>query len=360
MLFRSLKNAVDNSEKKVAFLQGAVSELNSSCKNSVTTDFGSNHVIKVIMQDRFDFDFKRNNSSAATNFSLPYVGLRFSGKASDYNNRLTGKKSNINYLIGISPSRTFNSTAKGMIDDATLSTNIYPGQDLMIGQSRVPIGYEGALGITVLDTINRSQISRNFANYRDLGIKMNGTFKYLDYSLGAFNGNKDNTNDNYDSKLGFASWLVLKPFANYKKLGDLRVGGGNYNGKYSYVSNSVLKNEIDTNINSLYGEYIKNRFSVRGEYETKKGYSNVVARKADGFYVQSGFYLMPQKLQVLGRYDIFDPDKSQTKDKSTEYTLGLNYYMHKNNIRLQLNAVHVDNQTLNDSNKIMIMTQFMN
>lgn len=44
-----------------------------------------------------------------------------------------------------------------------------------------------------------------------------------------------------------------------------------------------------------------------------------------GWYVQSGYFIIPQKLQVLGKYDVFDSNTSSADNISTNYVFGANY-----------------------------------
>ena len=67
--------------------------------------------------------------------------------------------------------------------------------------------------------------------------------------------------------------------------------------------------------------YVLSRFSLKGEYIAgKDGKTN-----RSGWYVQAGYFVIPQKLQVLGKYDIYDPNTSTPNNISTNYVFGANY-----------------------------------
>jgi len=46
--------------------------------------------------------------------------------------------------------------------------------------------------------------------------------------------------------------------------------------------------------------------------------------KRDGWYAQAGYFVLP-KLQLLAKYDTYDPNKVITTDRSTIYIGGINY-----------------------------------
>jgi phosphate-selective porin len=64
------------------------------------------------------------------------------------------------------------------------------------------------------------------------------------------------------------------------------------------------------------------------------------------------------KLQLLARYDIFEPNQLIKRNDNTEYTIGANYFFVPN-VKLQLNAVHVTSDALHDSNRVMALSQYV-
>ena len=76
----------------------------------------------------------------------------------------------------------------------------------------------------------------------------------------------------------------------------------------------------------------RNRWGVELKYELKQlslrsefiqgGDSDI---ERNGWYIQTGYYLIPQKLQMLFKYDTFDPNLSVYKDITTNYSVVVNY-----------------------------------
>jgi len=61
----------------------------------------------------------------------------------------------------------------------------------------------------------------------------------------------------------------------------------------------------------------------------------------------------------LGRYDVFDPDRTVSKNLRTQYTAGINYYAIGQRLKFALNYVLEQNQATKNNNKhaIYFMTQ---
>ena len=64
-------------------------------------------------------------------------------------------------------------------------------------------------------------------------------------------------------------------------------------------------------------------------------------------------------LQLLGRVDQFDPNKNAINDKRREYTLGLNWFIKGQALKVMLNYVFCDNQDRSDGHKIILATQIL-
>lgn len=233
--------------------------------------------------------------------------------------------------------------------DAMIELGFIPQAGLAFGQFKVPFSLENLTSSSDLDTINRSQTVENLcpgrdirAAGRDIGISLNGRFSWAEYSLGIFNGsgiNKADTNDRKD----VAGRLAFYPVSS------LVLGLAHYRGGYSSEQGNPI---LDKNRTGLEIAFVRERLSVKGEYifarddETKKY----------GWYVQGGYYLIPEKIQTIVKYDFFDKNREVRGDQAEVTTLGLNWFFSKKT-KLQINYEYHQEEA-NESSKNGILIQF--
>ena len=222
-----------------------------------------------------------------------------------------------------------------------------------IGQAKIPLSLENLTSSNKLELIDRSQAVEALVargkdvggnqNGRDIGIQLGGTIlkikdhPIIDYRIGIYNGNGINVADNNEKK-DFASRLIAHPIAG------LDISAALYNGsRFVPEVKEVKTNGVVTTpyaaaksvSRDRYGfdiSYDLNNWSVRGEY--LHGTDDQIDR--EGYYIQSGYYFLQKKLQLLAKYDFYDADKNKANDASTWIVLGANYNFNTN-ARLQLN-----------------------
>jgi len=233
--------------------------------------------------------------------------------------------------------------------DGEVEIRFNPQLRLRFGQFKVPFSSENLTSSSALDTINRSLTVEKLcpgrdikASGRDIGISLNGRFSWAEYSLGIFNGsgiNKADTNDRKD----VAGRLVFYPVSS------LVLGLAHYRGGYSSEQGDPI---LDKNRTGLEIGFVQERFSVKGEYifarddETKKY----------GWYAQGGYYLIPEKIQTILKYDFFDKNREVQGDQAEVMTLGLNWFFSKKT-KLQINYEYHQEEA-NEPSKNAILIQF--
>jgi len=204
------------------------------------------------------------------------------------------------------------------------------------GQFKVPIGYESLVGDSQLDFIDRSQVVEALAGRskdvignqvgRDLGIQVSGSFarindRYLfDYTFGVFNGAGYNATTDNNNHKDLAARLCIHPIKG------LDLGGSLYEGEDIPTATTKVPNPV-TQARNRYGfdgRYVTGPFSVTAEY--LHGTDASVHR--DGWYAQAGYFVLPQ-VQLVAKYDTYDPTKTVTTDRSTIYNGGVNFVFNK-------------------------------
>lgn len=233
--------------------------------------------------------------------------------------------------------------------------------NFLIGQAIVPFSIDNITSNTKLDFIDRSQVTEALVgrskdvigdqNGRDLGVQLGGTFLMInnqplvEYKIALLNGVGINVADKNEAK-DVSARVVLHPFAGFG------LGGSFYNGVGTWVTpvQNKGRNRLGFEVN-----YESKRISVRSEYiQGKDG-----DIKREGYYAQAGYYLFPQKFQLVGKWDVYDTDTDKPDNKLTWYVLGANYYFTPA-VKLQFNYTFKNEEAKSTNNNLAsIQMQFL-
>ncbi|MBR6127918.1 hypothetical protein IKQ21_09565, partial [bacterium] len=197
----------------------------------------------------------------------------------------------------------------------------------------------------------RAQIARNFGTVRKIGARVMGDYDLIDYDLGVYSS--ATYFHSFMPGAEFAGWVNFKPLGKTDgKYGKLKIGGGLESGSWHdrYC------------VTGLYVGYEYKKFMANFEWANADGYNgtagHVVDNHASGFYATLG-YMLTKKLQILARYDEFDPNKRIKHNNQREFSLGLNYFIKGQALRLIMNYVYCQNDAAKDSHRIMLGTQIL-
>lgn len=213
--------------------------------------------------------------------------------------------------------------------DAAISYKYHESLKLSAGQLKVPFSAENLTSSSKLVSIDRSQVVEALAarsrdvigsqSGRDLGIQASGSLfrvgdRYVvDYVVGGFNGaGINNTGDNNEAK-DLAARLLVHP------LKKLDIGASYYNGYGRWGNPARDQQRI------RYAAELAYSFSVidlRGEYIL--GADGSIQRS--GWYAQAAAFVYKRSVQLVVKYDTYDPDNSSEKkgDVTTNYVAGVN------------------------------------
>jgi phosphate-selective porin OprO and OprP len=199
------------------------------------------------------------------------------------------------------------------------------------GQFKIPFSMENLTSSNKLELIDRSQVVEALVargkdvignqNGRDIGVQVGGTFlkskglPVVEYRIGVFNGSGINLLDTANNGKDISGRLVLTPVKG------LSFGGDFYKGWAKAIKPDVAGLSQARNRIGFEASYVTTAISIRGEFISgKDGKAN-----RSGWYAQAGYFVIPAKLQILGKYDIYDPNTSVDKNISTNYVFGANY-----------------------------------
>ena len=86
----------------------------------------------------------------------------------------------------------------------------------------------------------------------------------------------------------------------------------------------------------LIGEYLSEGFEARPVNGAAPSFREF---RAEGYYVQGSYFIIPKKLQVVTKYEHFNPGQI-IDDNLDSITGGVNYYIHGDDVKLMANYIH--------------------
>ena len=245
--------------------------------------------------------------------------------------------------------------SNGKLLDAVADFKPWDFLNISIGQTKIPLSYENQISDNKMEGNDRSQVVEALVarsndvngnhNGRDIGVLAGGTFlkingkNRIDYRVGVFNGEGINLSDSNNAKS--TSGRIVGHLIK-----GLDVGASFYSGWDKFTIGKGFP-AINQN-RSRYGfelNYELKRFYFRGEY--LQGKDAEISR--EGWYIQSGYYVIPGKVQALLKYDVYDPNKTKTGDISSRYIVGATWQFN-NYAKLALNYNFCEEESSNIRN----------
>lgn len=267
-----------------------------------------------------------------------------------FNINMRDKKTFVRFMF--SPVKTYDGKNyfQSFFADNYITYKISKNNTILAGHTWVPLGIEGKESPLVWQFFNRSQTSMNYSSIRTLETKLMGNYKYLDYQV-AFGSAGRGFTDWFPGP-EFTSWLEFKPLANTNgKYGKLTIGTG-FNGGNSNSHYSVLTGAIN---------YEYKRWRAITEFGMANGSNGALGyspNKSQGINGTLAYRLTP-RLQVLGRYDQFDPNTEKSNDMRREYTAGINYFVKGQALKLMLNYTLYSVESGTYGSRILVGTQIV-
>ena len=313
-------------------------------KDQLTHNFEKGPIESIHIWNGFKFNMQENiqeNHDHNTLFRAALINNFIDGK-------FRGGKESFRIMLDPTPQHG-HSTMQTIFQDLYIDSRRIPNHRIIVGHTRPSVGYEGSNSSYTLPFAARSQIARNFGTVRKLGARVMGNYSLIDYDLGGYSSGTYFTD--FFPGAEFDSFVSIKPLGKTNgKYGILRLGGGIATGKRHSTNFSVY---------STYLGYEYKRFRIKAEYanaDGSNGLSGLTNKKRQGASVTM-YYLINKKLEVVARYDDFDPDKKINHNNTREYSAGLNWYIKGQALKVILNYVFCQNQGAKDSHRIILGTQ---
>ena len=330
--------------------------------------------------------------SPESNFLVRRARLKFKGFA--YSPKLTYKLELGLSNRDISGANQFTSNAPRYILDAYVRWNFYKNFTLQAGQGKLPGNIERVISSGDLAMVDRSILNSKFNIDRDLGIQLRHHFKLSENFIvkEIFAISQGEGRNITAGNLGghqYTGRVEVLPFGNFKSKGDYRgadlereqtpkllvgvvydlnndaVKSRSNQGSYLETADGFYQTDVST---LFFDAHFKYRgFSIMAEYADRDA-DAPLARNADnsltGAVVNIGNatnfqmgYVLPSNLAITGRYTHINFDEIvSSKNKITQYTLGLSKYVAKHKLKIQTDATYEN--TVASNNKIVYRLQF--
>jgi phosphate-selective porin OprO/OprP len=328
--------------------------------------------------DVFAFEGRFGSAAIDDRFRLRRARINVSGDfAEQFDFKVEGEfeQSDVGLTVRDATGRTLGSNSTRTAFGATdifINWHRYPEFQVKVGQYKAPFGLEQLSPDSKLFTAERSEVTSALTPERQLGIQIWGKpftnalpeqKDLLTYSVGMFNGDGRNITVNDNDQYMYVARLELQPWkgklagqdawVNFggdalhsrdasgtvlSPVGTLRV---NSDGSLStFTAPSAAEREgygVDASFHwgpfDLMAEYLSE------SYEGTTGSPAFRDFRAEGYYIQPSFFIVPKKLQVVAKYEHFNPGQI-IDDNLDSITGGVNYYIHGDDIKLVADYIH--------------------
>lgn len=264
-------------------------------------------------------------SDSPTRFSIHRARLGMKGTITD---RIT-----VNLIGGYAEPP--NNTPR--LVNAFIDFDIHPLLQLRTGQFLLPFGMEGPQPIFLNPSIERSNAIRRlntFSMFRDVGIQISGHYSIFDYAVALVNGKGANQPEQIEPK-------DIMGRLGISLTDNIKMGVSGHLGYYqpdpaSDNHESRFRAGIDAG-------YEKNPVFIKGEYVIRQDDQPTGNKeKMNGGYLLGG-YQFTNNVEIIARYEYFEPNTSSNDDHLTAFVIGANYYF-VGNTRLSLNYEFIEDR----------------
>ncbi len=241
------------------------------------------------------------------------------------------------------------------------------------GQFKVPYSTSFTISASELQFVERTQIDSNFRLDRDNGVNIYG--KVLDskltYNIGVYNGEGRNKS-NPDNGMLYAARILFEPLGKYSynesdietsskpvalasaayAISNNQVGSTNTNLNARLATTALGISDV-TGYNafagvkyngaSMHAEYFHRNINPDNDTKDKE--------KAQGYYVQAGYLIVPKTVEIAARYEYFDPNDDSSDDLRKEYGIGVNYFIKGHKNKIQADIFRIEDEAGKDGDK---------
>lgn len=337
------------------------------------------------MQFRYTYTNKDDKYTAKTDradtnqFDAKRIRLTAQGYA--YSKDLT-------YKLEFDPRGYASDTKKGLYD-AYMNYRLIDEAQLRVGQFKTPFSRQELTSDGALQFVDRSIVVDAFKPTYDIGAMLHGkVLKGIVYYYGGVFGGAGQTSTRTSTNNAlFVARLAVNPLGDMeysepdlnREAKPLLSFGANYfrNTLNKTAAATATSTGFDNTITSFaasggwfYTDTVNNNtFAVNGDKVDIDSYGADMAfkwmgvslqgeyllaqaqnhrtdglRRAQGFYAQAGYTIIPKTLEAAFRYSYLDPNRDNSNDHKIETIGSVSYYFNKHNLKLQGDVGNIHSQ----------------
>ncbi len=253
--------------------------------------------------------------------------------------------------------------------DVFLNWHAFPEANLKFGQYKAPYGLDQITSDTTLFTAERTLVTGALTPERQVGVQIWGKplsnlwpekKDLLNYSFGMFNGNGRNVIVNDNNTFLYVGRMELVPYSGKWHGQDTKwkLGlDGYYSRDAKDVNLGISRWQPDGSILPFSTHSPDERIAwgvdqsfTLGPFDLIAEYLEETVRPttaaptfaefvANGYYVQGSYFFCNRKLQLVSKWESFNPGQA-AHDDIRSITGGLNYYIKGDSLKLMLNYIH--------------------
>ncbi|MBT1072862.1 porin [Pelotalea chapellei] len=347
----------------------------TSSDGKFSSSIGASYQLRYTLMDLDNVnDTAAKQAQDFSKFELRRIKLLFNGYA--YSKNLTYKMS-LNFA-NIAGGTTNNG---GLLEETWINYRLFDELQFRFGQDKVQFGRQFITASTAQQFVDQSIVTNAFVPTYDTGLMVHGKIAggIFNYNIAGFGGVGQNTyrttNDNAlaaritvnpfgemkysESDVEYSDKPLLSVGANYFRdtifIGESNnLGFAKSTGWYGIGSPLMTASQkfsagesLDFNTFGIDTAFKWRGLSVTGEYFSGEadGQQSRHKLRAEGFYAQAGYFVIPKKVELAYRFSYLDPNRDVLNDHWTENAVAASWYINNHNLKLQADYTNVHKQS---------------
>jgi phosphate-selective porin OprO and OprP len=251
------------------------------------------------------------------------------------------------------------------LEDANVNYDFTGKKAFMLkaGQFKAPFGRQELTSSGSQEFVDRSIVSNEFARGRDIGLQLWGQplGGKLDWRLGVFNGAGRTVSRNDNDEYQVDARVAWQPF------GDVKYSEGDFEATdrpLFQIAAQWESNERPVAASGSSPADFADRqiagadvvFKYKGLFAFAEYFDATTERgiapdfDSEGFTAQVGYFFLPRKFEVAGRYAVLDPNAGRDGDDRIERGAAASWYFNKHAHKLQLDYRQIEDEARDQTN----------